>query len=105
MEPDRGVKEVPKMSESGTRGDGKDYDALHTGHCKHSQFQNKESLSTICFPLEMTKKLRQFVASLSEDLSKEPPNTEIVAVTLHTQETTVAHVHVLHDCSWNKGTY
>lgn len=38
-----------------------------------SQFQNKENLCSMCFPLEM---LRQFVATLSEESSKGPPNTE-----------------------------
>ncbi|XP_049269143.1 uncharacterized protein LOC125757593 [Rhipicephalus sanguineus] len=52
------------------------YNPLHAGHCSYSQFQNEESLCMMCFPLETTEKLRQFVTTLSEDSSKGPPSTE-----------------------------
>ncbi|KAH8036252.1 hypothetical protein HPB51_021496 [Rhipicephalus microplus] len=62
---DQGLEEMEKV-----------YNPLHAGHCSYTQFQNEESLCTMCFPLETTQKLRQFVMTLSEDSNKDPPSTE-----------------------------
>lgn len=62
---DQGLEEMEKV-----------YNPLHAGHCSYTQFQNEESLCTMCFPLETTEKLRQFVMTLSEDSNKDPPSTK-----------------------------